>query len=58
MFFSGSQPDLTIYNTHLYEIIPGFIVGMIFAVIVTLIDKKPSDDVVEMFEKSKLPTEE
>lgn len=58
MFFSGSQPDLTIYNTHLYEIIPGFIVGMIFAVIVTLLDKKPSDDVVEMFEKSKLPTEE
>lgn len=40
-------------KTNLYEIIPGFICGMIAAVVVTLMDKEPSEEVVEMFEKSK-----
>lgn len=57
MFFSGSEPNLVIYNTGLYEIIPGFIVGMILAVVVSLMDKKPSSEVEEMFEKAKLPTD-
>lgn len=38
-------------NTYLYEIIPGFIVGLIVAVIVTLTTKAPSQEVVELFEK-------
>lgn len=44
-FLSGS--------TGLYEIIPGFICGLIAAVVVTLIDKKPSTEVEELFEEAK-----
>ena len=39
-------------GTGLYEIIPGFIVGLIIAVIVTLAGKKPSKDVEALYEKS------
>ena len=35
-----------------YEIIPGTIVSIIFAVVVTLITKAPSDDVGELFDKA------
>ncbi len=35
--------------TGIYEIIPGFIIGAIAAVIVTLIDKKPSEEVEAIF---------
>ncbi len=38
--------------TGVYEIIPGFIIGAIAAVIVTLIDKKPSDEVVAIYERA------
>ena len=38
--------------TGIYEIIPGFIIGAIAAVIVTLIDKKPSDEVVAIYERA------
>ncbi len=38
--------------TGVYEIIPGFIIGGIAAVIVTLIDKKPSDEVVAIYERA------
>ena len=37
-------------KTGLYEIIPGFIICFIFAVIVTLISKKPTAEVVAVFE--------
>ena len=40
-------------GTGLYEIIPGFIAGLIAAVVVSLIDKKPSKDVIELFEMAK-----
>ena len=36
----------------LYEIIPGFIAGLIVAVIVTLIDSKPSQEVEELFDRA------
>ena len=36
--------------TGIYEIIPGFIVSMIVAVVVTLIDKAPSAEVTEIFD--------
>jgi len=39
-------------GTGLYEIIPGFIVGLIAAVIVTLCGKKPGADVEALFDKS------
>ncbi len=37
-------------HTGIYEIIPGFIVGTILAVIVTLIDKKPSEAVCAIYD--------
>ena len=39
-------------STGLYELLPGFIAGMIAAVIVTLITKKPSKEVEELFDKA------
>lgn len=43
--------------TGLYEIIPGFICGALAAVLVSLIDKKPSDEVVELFHEGKKLTD-
>ena len=42
-------------STGLYEIIPGFICGFIAAVLVTLIDKKPSKEIEDMFDKAQNP---
>ncbi len=42
-----------IHNTGLYEIIPGFIVGLIVGVVVSLCTKAPSKEVVELFESVK-----
>ena len=50
--FTGSVKTLTIYETGIYEIIPGFIVSLIVAIVVSLIDKAPSADVIELFDKS------
>jgi len=42
-----------LYNiTALYEIIPAFIIGLIAAVVVSLIDKKPSSEVEELFDNA------
>ena len=41
-----------IYNTGIYEIIPGFAVSMIVAVITTLLDKAPSEEVTAIFDKA------
>ncbi|MBQ8391607.1 MAG: sodium/proline symporter PutP [Clostridia bacterium] len=38
--------------TGIYEIIPGFILGGLAAIVVTLIDKKPSAEVEEIFERA------
>jgi len=37
-------------STGLYEIIPGAVAGLIVAVVVTLLDKKPSKEVEELFD--------
>lgn len=42
--------ESVIANTELYEIIPGFIVSMAVAVIVTLCTKAPEKEVVELFD--------
>ena len=47
-----------IYNTGIYEILPGFAAGMIFAVVVTLITKKPSAEVEELYDKAVAYTDE
>ena len=39
--------------TGLYEIIPGFICGMIAAVAVTMLDSEPSKEITDMFEKAQ-----
>ena len=39
-------------NTLIYEIIPGFIAGLIAAWIVSLLGKKPSEEVLAVFEKA------
>ena len=36
--------------TGLYELVPGFIISMIAAVVVTLLDKKPSEEVTAIFD--------
>ncbi len=36
--------------TGIYELLPGFIVGMLAGVIVSLIDKKPSEEVEQLFD--------
>ena len=48
---SGNVEKLTIFNTGLYEIIPGFIFSMIVAVIVSLIDKKPAREISDLFDE-------
>jgi sodium/proline symporter len=44
-------------STKLYEIIPGFIAGLTVSVIVSLLQKKPSGEVVKLFEQARLPQE-
>jgi sodium/proline symporter len=39
-------------GTGLYEIIPGFVIGLITAIVVTLCGKKPGADVEALFDKS------
>lgn len=50
MFAFNSGDASIIYATGLYELVPGFIVGVLVGVIVTLCTKKPSQEVVELFE--------
>ena len=44
-------------STGLYEIIPGFICGLIAAVLVTLIDKAPSKEIEDMFDRAEKPVD-
>ena len=37
-------------HTGIYEIIPGFIIGGLVAIIVTLLDKKPSEEVCAIYD--------
>jgi sodium/proline symporter len=38
--------------TGIYEILPGFIVGLIAAIVVSLLDKKPSAEIEELFDRA------
>ncbi len=40
-----------IHGTNLYEIVPGFIIGLAVAVTVTLSTKKPAEEITAMFDK-------
>ena len=37
-------------STGVYEIVPGFICGFLCCVVVSLLDKKPSDEVLAIYE--------
>lgn len=54
---NGETVTLAAY-TGLYELIIGFSVGMIAAVVVTLLDKAPSQEVTEIFDAATAPSEE
>lgn len=59
---AGALTDVLWYiflssSTGIYELIPGFAVGMLAAVVVTLIDKKPSAEVVAVFDEATSPAE-
>ena len=41
-----------------YEILPGFIAGLIAAVVVTLVDKEPSAEVQALFDRAASDTAE
>ncbi len=49
-FLSGS--------TGLYELIPGFAVSMVVAIVVTLLDKKPSEEITAIFDEATKELEE
>lgn len=42
-------------STGLYEIVPGFICGLIAAIVVSLLSKAPSKEVCDLFEEAKKP---
>ncbi len=59
---TGFVVDMTWYfllsgSTGIYEIVPGFLCGLLAAVIVSLLSKKPSQEVLDAFEQAKLPIE-
>ena len=39
-------------STGVYELLPGFVAGFIACIVISLIDKKPSDEVVELFNRA------
>ena len=57
MFFSGSVKGLTLFNTGIYEIIPGFLVSLFFAIIVSLMDDTPSEEVQAIVGAAKKPVD-
>ncbi len=44
--------------TGIYELIPGFAVSMIVSIVVTLLDKKPSEEITAIFDQATAKTEE
>ena len=59
----GAIVDVVWYNllsasTGIYELFPGFIAGFICAVIVTVLDKEPHEDVTALFDKAIAEGEE
>ena len=49
---------LCLSSTGIYEIIPGFIAGLVVAVVVTLITKKPSAEVEKLFDNACVKRED
>ena len=54
---TGAAVDILWYafltSTGIYELLPGFVLGLIAAVVVTLCTKEPSKEVYELFDKAQ-----
>lgn len=50
LLFTSTITDPIITDTQIYEIVPGFIVGLIVAVIVTMCTKAPSSEVIAIYD--------
>ena len=53
----GAAADVLWYNfltgpTGIYELLPGFIAGFVFAVIGSLLDKEPGKEVLDIYDKA------
>ena len=48
---------LLLSSTGIYEIIPGFLCGLIAAVVVSLCSKAPSKEVTDLFDRAFEPTD-
>lgn len=49
VLFTSTVTDAVICNTGVYEILPGFVVGAVVAVVVTLCTKAPGKEVLEIY---------
>ena len=47
----ASNPELSFLN--IYELLPSFLAGLIVIIVVSLLTKKPSQDIVDTFEEVK-----
>ena len=52
VLFTSTVTKAVIYNTGVYEIIPGFVIGAAVAIIVTLCTKSPNEEVVAIYNKA------
>ena len=52
LLFTNTARTALIYNTGVYEIVPGFIIGCIAAVVTTLATEKPSAEVEAIYDKA------
>ncbi|MCR4963519.1 MAG: sodium/proline symporter [Firmicutes bacterium] len=52
LLFTSTMSEAIIYNTNIYEILPGFLCGLLAAVIVTLITPAPGKEVDKIFDSA------
>ena len=52
ILFTSTVTDAVVYNTGVYEIIPGFVVGAIVSIVVTLVTKAPGEEVVNIYNEA------
>jgi len=52
VLFTSTVTDAVVYNTGVYEILPGFVVGAIVTVVVTLMTKAPSAEVCAIYDRA------
>ncbi len=55
ILFTSTVTTPIVCDTMIYEIVPGFIIGAICTVVFTLIDKKPSNEVVAIYDEATNP---